>query len=112
MGKIKRELNHRLKATAIFKKQRATRILLQFEDRVQHQLDILTHLGIIALVNKDYFIMGNTFINPVIIFKKGELLKLVSDARQINTMINETECSGPKEPIQIILTRIKGPIFL
>ena len=26
-------------------------------------------------------------------------------------MIDETECSWPIEPIQVILTRIKGPIF-
>ena len=51
VGKIEVELNLPLKATAIFKKQRATRILLQLQDRVQHLLDILTHFDIIAPVN-------------------------------------------------------------
>ena len=36
---------------------------------------------------------------------------MVLDARQLNIMIDETKCSWPIKPIQIILTRIKGPIF-
>ena len=99
VGKIKVELNLPLKANAIFKKQRATRIPLQLQDRLQHLLDILTHLDIIAPVS------------PVIILKKAESLKIVLDARQLNTMIDETKFSWPIEPIQVILTRIKGPIF-
>ena len=60
-GMIKVELNLPLKATAIFKKQRATRIQLQLQDRVQHLLDILTHFDIIAPVNTDSLTTGNTF---------------------------------------------------
>ena len=85
VGKVKVELNLPLKATAIFKKQRATRITLQLQDRVQHLLDILTHFNIIALVNTDSLTTGNTFINPVIMLKKEESLKIVLDARQLNT---------------------------
>ena len=95
-GKIKVELHLPLEATAVFKKQRATRIPLQLQDQV---LNILTHFEIIAPINTDSLNMGNTFINPVIIVKKGESLKIVLDARQLNTMINETKCSWPMEPI-------------
>ena len=95
----------------MFKKQRATRIPLQLQEKVQHLLDILTHFDIIASVNTESLTTGNTFINPVIILKKGESLKIVLDARQLNTMSDETKCSWPIEPIQIILKRIKGPIF-
>ena len=49
VGKLKAELNLPLKATAIFKKQRAARIPLQLKYRVQHLLDNLTHFDIIAL---------------------------------------------------------------
>ena len=111
VGKIRVELNLPLKATAIFKKQRATHMPLQLQDRVQHLLDILTHFDIMAPVNTDSLTTGNTFINPVIILKKGESLKIVLDARQLNIMINETKCSWPIEPIQVILARIKGSIF-
>ena len=70
VGKIKVELNLPLEATAIFKKQRATRIPLQLQDRVQHLLHILTHFDIIVPVNTDSLSTGNTFINPIIILKK------------------------------------------
>ena len=63
-------LNRPPKATAIFKKQRATRIPLQLQDRVPHLLDILTYFDIIAPINTDYLTTGNTFINPIIILKK------------------------------------------
>ena len=53
----------------------------------------------------------NTFNNPVVKLKKEESLKNVLDARQLNTMIAEAKISGPKEQIQSILTRIKGPVF-
>ena len=111
VGKIKVKLNLPFKATAIFKKQRATRIPLQLQDKVQHILNILTHFDIMAPVNTDSLTTGNIFINPVIDLRKGESLTIVLDARQLNTMIDETKCSWPIKPIQVILTRIKGAIF-
>ena len=71
----------------------------------------MTSFDILAPVNTDSPTTANTFINPVIIRKKGESLKIVLDARQLNTMSDETKCSWPIEPKQIILTRFKGPIF-
>ena len=97
--------------TVTFKKQRATRIPLQLQYRVQHLLDILTHFDIIAPVKTESLTTGNTFINPVIILKKGESLKIVLDARQLNTMNDEPKFNWPIEPIQIISTWIKGPVF-
>ena len=107
VGKVKVELNLPLKATAVFKKQRATRIPLQLQEKVQHILDNTKHFDIISPVNTDSLTTRNTFINPVIILKKGESPKIVLDARQLNTMIDETKSSWPIEPIQIKLTRIK-----
>ena len=90
VGKIKVNLNLPLKATAIFEKQRAIRIPLHLQDRVQHLLDILTHFDIIAPVNTVSLTTRNTFIKPVIILKKGESLKIDLDARQLIKMIDET----------------------
>ena len=115
VGKIKVELNLPQKAKTIFKKQRATRIPLQLQDRVQkltRHFDRFRYHSTRESVNTDSLTTGNTFVNPVIIFKKGELLKIVSDARQLNTMIDETKGSWPIEPIHIILTRINfSPVF-
>ena len=43
--------------------------------------------------------------------KKGESVKIVLNAGQLKTMIDETKCRLPIEPIQIIQTRIKGQIY-
>ena len=66
---------------------------------------------IIAPVNTKYLTEGNTFINPVIILKKGGTLKIVLDARYLNSMIDETKCSWPIEPDNEILTKIDGEYF-
>ena len=63
VGRIKVELNLPLQLTAIFKKQRVTRIPLQLQDRVQHLLDILTNFDIIGPLSADSLTTGNGFIN-------------------------------------------------
>ena len=108
VGKIKYKLNLPLKGTAVFKKQRSTRIPLQLQEKLQHLLDILhDNFNIIAPVNTDSLITRNTIINPVKNSKKGESLKIVLEAGQLSTMIEETKCSSPIQLIRIILTRIK-----
>ena len=48
---------------------------------------------------------------PVIILAKGESLKIVLDARYLNSLIDETKCNWPIEPIQVILTKLNGKYF-
>ena len=91
--KIEVELNLRLKATSVFKKQRGTRIPLQLPERVQHLLDLLTQFNKNAHVDLDSLTIGNTFMNPVFMLKIRESLKTVLDAGQLNTVIDATKCS-------------------
>ena len=74
-------------------------------------LDILEQYGNISPVNKEEQPKGNTFINPVIILAKGESLKIVLDARYLNSLIDESKRNWPIEPIQVILTKINGKYF-
>ena len=60
---------------------------------------------IISPVNKEEQPKGNTFSNPVIILAKGESLKIVLDARCLNSLIDESKCNWPIEPIQVILIK-------
>ena len=71
-------------------------------------LEILEQYNIISPVNKEEQPKGNTFINPVIILAKGESLKIV---RYLNSLIDESKCNWPIEPIQVILTKINGKYF-
>ena len=95
-----------LKPDAVFKKQKASKVLIHLQDKVNRLLNILEHYEIISPVNKEEQPKGNTFINPVIIVAKRESLKIVLDARYLNSLIDEIKCNWPIEPIQVILTKI------
>ena len=100
-----------LKPDAVFKKQRESKVPIPLHDKVNRLLDILEQYEIISPVNKEEQTKGNTFINPVIILAKGESLKIVLDARYLNSLIDESKWNWPIEPIQVILTKINGKYF-
>ena len=108
VGNISSSLHLPLKPDAVFKKQRASKVPIHLHDKVNRLLDILEQYEIISPVNKEEQPKGNTFINPVIILAKGESLKIVLDARYFNSIIDESKCNWPFEPIQVILTKING----
>ena len=83
----------------------------QIQDKVQQLLGILTYFDLIAPVNADFLTTGNTFNSPVIFLEKWESLKIVLDARQLNTTIDETKSSWSIDSIQYKSARIKGPVF-
>ena len=65
----------------------------------------------ISPVNKEQLSTGNTFMNPGNILRKGESLKIVLDARYLNSMIDESKCYWPIEPVDVALIRINGIVF-
>ena len=105
VGKISSPLHLPLKPDAIFKKQRASKVPIHLQDKVNRLLDILEQYEIVSPVNKEEQPKSNTFINPVIILAKGETLKIVLDARYLNSLIGESKCNWPIEPIQVILKK-------
>ena len=111
VGKVSSSLHLPLKRDAVFKKQRASKVPIHLHDKVNRLLNILEQYEIISPVNKEEQPKGNTFINPVIILAKGESLKIVLDARYLNSLIDESKCNWPFEPIQVILTKINGKYF-
>ena len=111
VGKINSPLHLPLKPDAVFKKQRASKEPIHLHDKVNRLLDILEPYEIISPVNKEEQPKGNTFINPVIILAKRESLKIVLDARYLNSLFDESKCNWPIKPIQVILTKINGKIF-
>ena len=45
-------------------------------------------------------------MNPVTVRAEAESLKIVLDARFLNSLIDESKCNWPIEPIQVILIKI------
>ena len=97
--------------STVYATQRASEVPIHLHDKVNRLLDILEQFEIISPVNKEEQPKGNAFINPVIILAKGESLKIVLDARYLNSLIDESKCNWPIEPIQVILTNINGKYF-
>ena len=110
-GKVNSPLNLPLKPDAVFKKQRASKVPIPLQDKINRLLEILGQYEIISPVNKEEQQKVNTFINPVIILAKRESLKIFLDARYLNSLIDESKFIWPIEPIQVILTKINGQKF-
>ena len=55
--------------------------------------------------------MGSLFTNPIIILPKGDTVKLVIDARYLNSITDLTNYSWPLEPVQMLLTRLDGVYY-
>ena len=108
VGKINSSLHLPLKPDAVFKKQRASKVAIHFQDKVNRLLEVLEQYEIMSPVNTEEQPKRNTFINPVIILAKGESLILVLDARFLNSLIDKSKCNWPIEPNQVIFTRING----
>ena len=106
VGKTSSPLHLPLKPDAVFKKQRASKVPIHLQDKVNRLLDISEQYEIISPVNKEEQTKRNTVINPVIILARGESLKNVLDAGYLNSLIDEPKCNWPIEPIQVILTKI------
>ena len=111
VGKVNSPLNLPLKLDAVFKKQRASKVPIHLQDKVNQILEILEEYEINSPVNKEEQPKGNTFINPVIILTKVETLKIVLNARYLNSLVDESKFNWPIEPIQVFLTKRNGKFF-
>ena len=100
-----------LTSDTVFKKQRASKIPIPLQSKVNRLLYILEQSEIISPVNKEKQPKSNTFINPVIILAKEESIKVSLDARYLNSLIDESKCNWSIGPIQVILTKKKRKIF-
>ena len=88
-----------------FQKTTSIKVRIHLQDKVNKLQDILEQYEIISPVNKDEQPKGNIFINPVNNLAKEEQLKIVLDARYLNSLIDESKCNWPNEPIQVVLTK-------
>ena len=55
--------------------------------------------------------LGSLFVNSIILLPKADYVKLVINARYLNSITDLTNYSWPLEPVQMIMTRINGKYF-
>ena len=110
VGKITQEFHVKLKKDAELRKQRPSKILLHYRDRLEILLKELQRAGIIRELGSDVE-MDSLFTNPIIILPKGDTVKLVIDARYLNSITDLSNYSWPREPVQMLLTRLDGVYY-
>ena len=93
------------------KNNEQVKVPIHLQDKINRILDILEQYKIISPVNKEEQPKLNTFINPVIFLAKGQSLKIVLVARYFKSLIDESKCNWPIEPIQVIVTKLNGKYF-
>ena len=55
--------------------------------------------------------MGSLFVYPKILMPKNDYIKLVIDARYLNSVTDLTNYSWPLDSVQMIMTRANGKLF-
>ena len=110
VGKITQEFHVKLKKDAELRKQRPSKVPLHYRERLEILLNELQRAGIIRKMGSDVE-MGSLFTNPIIILPKGDTVKLVIDARYLNSITDLSNYSWPLEPVQMLLTRLDGVYY-
>ena len=99
-----------LKPNVELKRQRASKVPLHLKDKLQKLLTQLTDADIIREKGDDHEI-GSFFVKPIILMPKNDCVKLVINARYLNSVTDLTNYSWPLEPVQMIMTKINGKFF-
>ena len=110
IGRTKHKFHLPLKKDATFKEQRPSKIPIHLRDKLERLMDELIQAGIIRELNENDD-MNSWFVNPVIILPKKDYVKLVIDARYLNSITDTSNSSWPHEPLNALMTRITGNIF-
>ena len=116
VGKTRQKFHVTLKPNVELKRQRASKMPLHLKDKLEKLLtqlkdaDIFREMGDKDEMGDDDE-KGSLFVNPIILMPKNDYVKLVIDARYLNTVTHLTNCSWPLEPVQMIMTRVNGKLF-
>ena len=110
IGRTKQQFNIPLIKNAEFKKQRPSKVPFHLRDKLELLMDELIQAGIIRELD-EHDDMNSWFVNPIIILPKKDYVKLVIDARYLNSITDTSNSSWPLEPLQVLITRVNGSYF-
>ena len=110
IGQTKQNFHVTLEPNSQLRKQRLRKCPLHLKENIEKLLGQLQDSGIIREMADDDD-LGSIFVNPIILFPKADYLKLVINARYLNSITDLTNYSWPLEPVQMNMTRINGRYF-
>ena len=110
VGKTRQKFHVTLKPKVELKRHRAKKVPLHMKDKLRKLLTQLMDADIVR-EKADDDEMGSLFVNPIILMLGNDYVKLVILARYLNSVTDLTNYSWPLEPVQTIMTRVKGKFF-
>ena len=110
VGKTRQNFHVTLKPNVELKRQRPRKVPLHLKEKLEKLLKELKDAEITREMGDDDD-MGSLFVNPIILMPKNDYVKLVIDARYLNSVTDFTNPSWPLEPVQTIMTRFNGKVF-
>ena len=108
VGKIATPFRIRFKPNAQLLTQRSSKVPIHYREKLNNLLKELEKHNIIKQIGsspQDKLVYGTTYLNPLIIIPKGDSIKCVLDARQLNSNTNQSDESWPIEPLAPQLAR-------
>ena len=108
VGKTRQKFHVTLEPKVELKRQRPSKVPLHLKEKLEKLLTQLKDADIIREMGDDHE-MGSLFVNPIILMPKNDYVKLVIDARYLNSVTDLTNYS--LEPVQMIMTRVNGKVF-
>ena len=110
VGKTRQKFHVTLKPNVELKRQRLSKVPLQLKEKLEKLLTQLKDADIFREMGDDDE-MGSLFVNPIILMPKNDYVKLVIDARYLNSVTYLTKYFWPLEPVQMVMTRVNGKVF-
>ena len=92
------------------KRQRPSKVPLHLKEKLEKLLTQIKDADINREMGDDDA-MGSLFVNPIFLMPKNDHVKLVIDARYLNSVRDLTNYSWPLEPVQMIMIRVNGKVF-
>ena len=92
------------------KRQRPSKVPLHLKEKLEKLLTQLKNADILREMGDDGEI-GSLFVNLIILMPESDYVKLVIDARFLNSVTDLTNYSWPPEPVEMIITRANGKFF-
>ena len=109
VGKTRQNFYVTLKPNVELKRQRPSKVPLHLKEKLEKPLTQLRDADIIREMGDDDK-MGSLFVNPINLMPKNDYVKLVIDARYLNSVTDLTNNSRPLEPVQMIMTGVNGKV--
>ena len=110
IGQTGQKFHVTLKPNSELRKQIPSRCHSHLKGKLEKLFGHLQDSGIIR-EKGDLDELGTLLFNSTILLPKAEFVKLVIDARYLNTITNLTNNLWPLQPVQMNMTRINGQYF-